>query len=182
MRNKQSRKVNIPFTIAVVLLCLLTFSVYLTSGMLARYTTRASFSDSARVAKFTVGATGSTGTMAFEYKNGAFVPKQGSTNQYTLTVSNASEVAVRYNVVVENLPAYVTATVSGTEYTVPDGGNSITIPTTGDLAAGSTSAEMTITFGITAAYLDNLTPTTNTLVATDTAIDFDALVRIVQID
>lgn len=180
MRNKQSRKVNIPFTIAVVLLCLLTFSVYLTSGMLARYTTRASFSDSARVAKFTVGATGSTGTMAFEYKNGAFVPKQGSTNQYTLTVSNASEVAVRYNVVVENLPAYVKATVSGTEYTVS--GNSITIPTTGDLAAGSTSAEMTITFSITDAYLDNLTPTTNTLVAEDSAIDFDALVRIVQID
>lgn len=198
MRNKQSRKVNIPFTIAVVLLCLLTFSVYLTSGMLARYTTRASFSDSARVAKFTVGATSSITNMKFDYRGGAFkaVDEQGgvivvnnveqTVHPYSLTVTNNSEVAVRYNVeLIPEAGSFANITVSAMvgetalTVTVTDGKAVIN---GGELAAGSTSEVMTINFSVADSYLNTLTPTTNTLVATDTAIDFDALVRIVQID
>ena len=52
--GKQNTKVNIPMCAALVLLLLTMISVHLTSGLYARYTSTASGSDSARVAKFHV--------------------------------------------------------------------------------------------------------------------------------
>ena len=52
-KAKRSRaKVNIPICLAGVLLCLTLFSIHLTGGIFARYTTTASSSDSARVIRF----------------------------------------------------------------------------------------------------------------------------------
>ncbi len=47
-------RVNIPFCIAAVLLCLTLVSMHLTSGLFARYSASAEGHDSARVAKFDV--------------------------------------------------------------------------------------------------------------------------------
>ena len=198
MKKRTGNKPNIPFSIAVVLICLLMFSMYLTSGMLARYTTSASFSDSARVAKFDVGATSSITNMKFDYRGGAFkaVDEQGgvivvnnveqTVHPYSLTVTNNSEVAVRYNVeLIPEAGSFANITVSAMvgetalTVTVTDGKAVIS---GGELAAGSTSEVMTINFSVADSYLNTLTPTTNTLVATDTAIDFNALIKIVQID
>ena len=199
MKKRTGNKPNIPFSIAVVLICLLMFSMYLTSGMLARYTTSASFSDSARVAKFDVGATSSITNMKFDYRGGAFkaVGEQGgvivvnnveqTVHPYSLTVTNNSEVAVRYNVelIPEAGSSFANITVSAKAgettltVTVTDGKAVIS---GGELAAGSTSEVMTINFSVADSYLNTLTPTTNTLVAEDTAIDFNAQIKIVQID
>lgn len=197
MKKRTGNKPNIPFSIAVVLICLLMFSMYLTSGMLARYTTSASFSDSARVAKFDVGATSSITNMKFDYRGGAFkaVDEQGgvinnveqTVHPYSLTVTNNSEVAVRYNVelIPEAGSSFANITVSANvgettlTVTITDGKAVIN---GGELAAGSTSEVMTINFSVADSYLNTLTPTTNTLVAKDTAIDFNALIKIVQID
>lgn len=45
-------KVNIPICLAGVLLCLTLFSIHLTGGIFARYTTTSTSSDSARVIRF----------------------------------------------------------------------------------------------------------------------------------
>ena len=50
--QKRRAKVNVPICVAGILLCLTLFSVHLTSGIYARYTTTASGSDSARVISF----------------------------------------------------------------------------------------------------------------------------------
>ena len=50
--NTTTAKVNIPMCIAFVLFCLTLFSIHLTSGLYAKYTTSASDSDSARVIRF----------------------------------------------------------------------------------------------------------------------------------
>ena len=51
-RRKDKVKMNIPMCAACVLLCLTMFSIYLMSGLYARYVTTASGGDGARVAKF----------------------------------------------------------------------------------------------------------------------------------
>ena len=52
-KGKRSRaKVNIPICLAGVLLCLTLFSIHLTGGIFARYTTTSTSSDSARVIRF----------------------------------------------------------------------------------------------------------------------------------
>ena len=55
MKNKN--KVNIPLLLAGILFCLTLISISLTSNLIAKYSTTASGSDSARVAKFDVGTT-----------------------------------------------------------------------------------------------------------------------------
>jgi len=48
--NERSPRVNVPFCVAIVLLCLTLVSMHLTGGLFARYTATTSASDSARVA------------------------------------------------------------------------------------------------------------------------------------
>ena len=83
------RKVNIPMTLACVLLCLTLISTHMTGGLFARYTTSAAGADSARVAKFDLlfGKTDDPATI---------ICQRDATNSgaYTLTVTNSSEVAV----------------------------------------------------------------------------------------
>lgn len=51
-RHTHGVGINIPMCIASILLCFTLFSIHLTCGLYARYTTTASSSDSARVIKF----------------------------------------------------------------------------------------------------------------------------------
>ena len=55
MKNKN--KVNIPLLLAGILFCLTLISSSLTSNLIAKYSTTASGSDRARVAKFNVSTT-----------------------------------------------------------------------------------------------------------------------------
>ena len=50
--NREPYKMNIPMVVACILFCLTMFSIYLTSNIFAKYTTRASGNDFSRVAGF----------------------------------------------------------------------------------------------------------------------------------
>lgn len=94
-------KVNIPMCAALVLLFLTMISIHLTSGLYARYTTAASGSDSARVAKFDVESS------LQPLLDGHGNPIEG---KYTLTVTNLSEVTVRYSLTV-TMPDFMSMAV-----------------------------------------------------------------------
>ena len=81
-------KVNIPMCAALVLLLLTMISIHLTSGLYARYTATSTGSDSARVAKFDV-----KGDIEGTVELTSSMIEAG---KCTLTVTNASEVAVKY--------------------------------------------------------------------------------------
>lgn len=110
--SKSNKKTPIVFYVGIVLACLTLISVYMTSGLYARYTTRATSSDSARVAKFRV-----TNTLTVIDSKGDEVNRftmiedsliPGESTTYTFAVQNDSEVAVRFSVrgeaSINNLP------------------------------------------------------------------------------
>lgn len=80
-------KLNIPMCAALMLLLLTMLSIHMTSGLYARYTAKSLGSDNARVAKFDVTA--------------EVQPDENKEGKFTVLVTNESEVAVKYNIVVE---------------------------------------------------------------------------------
>lgn len=97
MGKQPKEKINIPICVACVLLCLTLFSFHLCGGLYARYTSTATGSDYARVARFDVSEAGAC--LSTDYLVETVVP--GTTTQ-RITVTNNSEVAVAYKVTVEN--------------------------------------------------------------------------------
>lgn len=97
MEQKNKAPVNWILRAAGVLLCLVLASTYLVCGLFARYTTSASGSDSARVAKFEVEG----GSVSSAMITASLVP--GNTHECSLQIRNKSEVAVEYEVTVENI-------------------------------------------------------------------------------
>lgn len=97
--RQSNRRTPVVFHVGLVLFCLVLFSTYLTGGLYARYTTTASGSDSARVAKFQI-TSGSDWTAGqdIHFELNFFDPaKQSQT--ITLQILSNSEVAVKYDVV-----------------------------------------------------------------------------------
>ena len=76
---KTKRKPNLFLTAALALLCLVLITTYFSSGILARYTTKSSGSDSARIAAFMVDAEMAPGT---------------EENSYLIHIRNDGETAV----------------------------------------------------------------------------------------
>ena len=103
-------KLNIPMCAALVLLFLTMLSIHLTSGLYARYTATSTASDSARVAKFHVTA--------------AVQPVDGKEGEFTLTVTNNSEVAVEYSIEI-SLSDALSVTVDGTKKVPASGASSV---------------------------------------------------------
>ena len=99
---RRSEQINIwIFRIAAVLLCLTVMSVWGTSRLYARYSTSASGSDSARVAKFQITQNGDALTQTQTITVEGMKP--GDTNKYTVTVQSDSEVTVDYSISVKNV-------------------------------------------------------------------------------
>lgn len=98
---------------AAVLLCLTLLSTHLTAGLYARYTTTATGSDSARVAVFNVKEEGSLlqGIQAPLYP--------GDTEKYSIIVENSSEVAIAYQISLENLTGKLPITWSVWQEPIP---------------------------------------------------------------
>lgn len=95
-RQKREMKWNIPFCLAATLFCLTVVSVFLVSGLYARYTAFGSGEDSARVAKFEINVAGDVLT--------DYLPQQIAPGTYEnkIQVTNNSEVAVKCVVQVIN--------------------------------------------------------------------------------
>lgn len=118
MAHSQKIK-NIVLRLAAVLLGLTLLSAWATGRMYARYSTTATFSDSARVAKFNISE---DGTLTKEITIADMQP--GQTENYQVTVTSDSEVAVYYTIAVENvyknLPLQTTV-LDENDNTLPDG-------------------------------------------------------------
>ena len=120
MREKQVRLGNIMLRAATVLLGMVLVSLYLVCGLYAKYTSSATGSDTARVAKFDILAEGKVG----EEMIGADLAP-GEELNIQLKVQIKSEVAVEYTIsvnnVTKNLP--LTFKMGGTVY---EGGGEFT--------------------------------------------------------
>ena len=79
------------------MLCLVLFSLYMTSGMFAKYATGGTSSGNGRVAKFSVTAT-DQGKSEYVFDQAAAQQPDGS---YEVTIENDSEVAVRYTIILK---------------------------------------------------------------------------------
>lgn len=127
-----SRKLSgILMRMAAVLLALVLFSTALVSGRYARYTSSASGSDSAKVAKFLIEEEG--GIFGSEVFTCDLAP--GETEKASITVKNKSEVAVNYT-----LSAATTYQLLPLQYTVTYDGQTNPAPFTCALAPGQTAA------------------------------------------
>ena len=171
MKNK---KVNIPIRIASVMLCLVLFSLYMTSGMFAKYTTGGNGKGNGRVAKFSVTAT-DAGESEYVFDQAAVQP-DGS---YAVTVKNDSEVAVRYTIILKfdrAIPGYLTITPAE-DVTVSNDKKVVEL-TGGDLDPQSPEVTKTIKFGVNYDdFVDGVTLGQQT-----ETLSFDTIVRLTQID
>lgn len=136
MKNKN--KVNISLLLAGILFCLTLISISLTSNLIAKYSTTASGSDSARVAKFDVDTT--TNSQPDKIK---LVPGDSdSSGTYKFTIKNNSEVVVKNTIIVNNVPNQVTVTYKETQ--LISTGSVLTFDA-GELGIGK-SVDCTLTF------------------------------------
>jgi len=102
MEQKNKAPVNWILRAAGVLLCLVLASSYLVCGMFARYTTTATGSDTARVAKFDITGTG------LQTMDITADLSPGGSETCNLQIKNNSEVAVEFKATIQkqtdNLP------------------------------------------------------------------------------
>lgn len=103
-RNKE-KKLHLPLT--AWLSYLLIISLIFSGISLARYTASTSDADTARIATFSVSAT----EKADQQKLLVLDSAEGISGEYEFEVQNDSKVAVKYTVIVNNLPADVTVSL-----------------------------------------------------------------------
>lgn len=137
MKNKN--KVNIPLLLAGILFCLTLISSSLTSNLIAKYSTTALGSDSARVAKFNVSATENNQSANIALAAG----DSSSTGEYKFTITNNSEVVVKYSIIVKNVPNQVKVIYNGTQL-ISTGSGDLTFDA-GELDIGA-SVDCTLIF------------------------------------
>lgn len=160
-----SRKVQNPISLvvrtAMVLLCLVMVSTCLMGGLLAKYSATGQGDDEARVAKFDVYAEG------VETENISCTAEKNSNGVYTVTVNNASEVAVRYTLAVS---------MSGD---AADGVTASFDADAGMLAPNTSSSDHTLSFSVT-----DWSKITDKVTGSEATIDlpFSVTVHIEQID
>lgn len=147
--------------VAFVLLCLLIVSVYMMGGLLAKYSTTGTGSDEARVAKFEVEASG------VKTEDIYCTAEKTSDGKYTISIENASEVAVRYT---------LSVSMSGD---AADGVAASFDKDAGTLAPNTSSANHTLTFSVVdwSKITDQYAGSSYT-----TSLPFSVTVRIEQID
>lgn len=138
--------------VALILLCLVMISIHLMSGMYARYTTKGSGGDDARVAKFEVLTEGDAKGLVLTSAS-----IDSASGDYKITITNNSEVAVTYTVTATARAFYLAGGRFKADHgktaveTTQGGGWKIT----GTLAPGS-SITHTMTF-----YVEDWAPFTN---------------------
>ncbi|MBO4879299.1 MAG: hypothetical protein J5544_03490 [Clostridia bacterium] len=153
MKRKKTSK-GILIDVALLLVCLLCITTCISSGILARYTTGANGRDGAKLAKFSVSASAE--------------PDPNDPMEYSVTVVNGSETAVRYSLELvfdQPVEGIITVNVNGKEYGAS--GNTISLPALGILGAAGKTEQIELSF-----TANNLT----------VPINFDTFVRFEQID
>ena len=175
MKNKgRFSSGQIMIFIAGALFCLMLLSVSLMSGLYAKFISNGQGSDDARVATFNV-------TTTIDNVTASFTNTTKSGNEKTLSVTNASEVAVRCDLVLTfetPVPDYISITVGGTTISGNNTNNVITFENVFSLEPNSSTENTTIIFNMD---LDKFTDSATTESVTAN-LSFDGVVNCVQID
>ena len=161
--------------IALILLCMTLFSTSMLSGLYAKYTAKNDGGDDARVALFKVDVDGNLADGIIV--NASVGDTQG---KYTFTVTNDSEVAVRYDLIVtfdQTLPAGVSLALQDYGLSLSDG-NTYTFHNIASLAPGTTGTTHTLIFTLDP---DAFTKSESGSSVTKT-VSFTATIRCTQID
>jgi hypothetical protein len=129
--KKSNTNMPIAFYVGLLVVFLTFFSVHMSSGLYARYTTQASGEDSARVAQFRV-----TDTLIVTDKNGTVLDSPlslnasllpGESTTYAFSVKNDSEVTVRFSVEGELVSGELPLTMTNPSVTLaPDAETTVT--------------------------------------------------------
>ena len=118
-RLEKKKRTRLPLSVWLAFLLLVTLTV---GSTLARYNTSVSGDTTARVAKFQM-------TTATGYEDNAKTVQlhagSGGAGTYEFTITNDSEVAVRYSVIVKNVPANVSVML-GDETLISTGSGTLT--------------------------------------------------------
>ena len=183
MHMENRRKFNIPMCAALVVLCLVLFSLNMTSGLLARYTTRGTVDGQARAAGFNTLAVGgeSNEPITFAQAESEF---ESENNSYTVKLTNKSETAVRYTIKMvfpEGALDYLSV-YHGTDELTPEAGTD-TVSYTGPEIAANAEEDVTEEFKFAvdvAKFYEKYSG--NDLTTGDVPIDFDTFVKFVQVD
>ena len=125
-------KLNIPMLAALILLLLTMVTTHYTSGLYARYSSTAYGADTARVAAFDV----------------SFEMASNEDDTYTITVSNDSEVSVKYSINV-TMDKHLSATIGNEEKTIEGDASTVTFENADWTLVPETEAEpLTLTFAV----------------------------------
>lgn len=107
-KNKE-KKFHLPLT--AWLSYLLVISLIFSGISLAKFTATSSEADSVRIATFRVSATEN----AQQHNQLVLNSAEGTSDKYEFKVQNDSEVAVKYTVIIKNLPADVNITLNDSQ-------------------------------------------------------------------
>jgi hypothetical protein len=158
--------------IALILLCMTLFSTSMLSGLYAKYTAKNNGEDSARVAKFNVTA---------DWEDVTVVASSVQTNgEYQFTVTNNSEVAITYDLVItfdQALPTGVSLTLQDYGLSISKD-NTFTFSKVASLAPGMVGTEHTLTFQLDLnAFTEEVSDE-----SVSKTVSFTATIRCTQID
>ena len=157
--TKKPLKLNTMLKLAGILLCLVLATTHLASNLYAKYTSSDSGGDSARVAVWNVEASGSSASDVKIDLATAATDNSTVSNTYALTVTNKSEVASNYDIIVvfdKALSDEITLTLDGgaKTATTTDNNKEFVFSNVGQLGVGNTSAAHTLTFAANYADVD----------------------------
>ena len=177
---KSMKKTPLSLKLAAVLLCLVMLSTHFTSGMYARYVTRANGSDRARIAHFVVSAVEAPSedgeTPVKIVSEGVDAGKA----TYSLLLTNPGQTAVAYEAVVE----FVDEEGKIAKAFAPTAEDEKALTFSGELSPGGTSTE-TVTFDLPA-YFSTLNSgfdfSNDEMQVEEGEIQFRVIVTFTQID
>ena len=163
-------------TIAVaVMLCATLITGHVVSGTFAKYVSKGQpASDRARVASFSVAANGDDSELSLDY---------GGTATYTITLNNASEVAVDSTVSItfsNDVSNYMNASINGTSGVLSADGKTFTWENICSLEPAQTGVTLTLTLTTVEALPSQLSEVSSE--SYSGSFPFEASVEFVQID
>lgn len=182
MNERRVRTGSVMIGVACVLFSLVLISIAMMSGLYAKYMSRGNGGDDARVAKFSVSASLDDGDDdSSENDITVDLSADAANGNYTVTVTNDSEVAVEYTIAVtisDSLPAGVGVKIG--DVTATQSGNTYTFSSDAwALAPNGATATHTLTFEVT--NHDTFTSGA-TGESYSSSFDFDVTCNFVQID
>lgn len=117
-RLEKKKRTRLPLSVWLAFLLLVTLTV---GSTLARYNTSVSGDTTARVAKFQMTTVADSNNVQTVWLDAG----SGDSGTYKFTITNDSEVAVRYSVIVNSVPANVSVTL-GDETLISTGSGTLT--------------------------------------------------------